>query len=81
LANAHKIIGIKQADSMNEIVANSRPLEASVFVPDMVAHTDSPRRKDRHVRASLSLQPELGFFEALAYLIVADIGWFEHICS
>ena len=72
-ANSREVVRIKRADAMNEIVAEPRPLQAGLFVADVVRHGGGARRKNSQIRAPLALKLQLRVFQAFTNLIVADI--------
>src|SRR5215475_4341650 len=72
LAHADEIVRIERADAMDEVVADLRPYAAGLRRADVVRHAGGARREDGDVGAALALELELGLFQAVADLVVAD---------
>lgn len=55
-ADADKIIRIKPADAMDQIIAQARPIRTGFGGSDMMRHRGRARRKDRQIRPTLTLE-------------------------
>jgi len=73
LADAHKIIWVKAARAIDQIIANLRPLKARCSIAEVMPHSGRPWRENRDVGAALPLEFELRLFQALSDLVVADV--------
>ena len=74
LTDADEVVGIQRNHAMNQIVAALSPAPAGRFIADVVRHGGCARRENRQVRAAGALQLQLGVLQAVANLVVADLG-------
>src|SRR5262249_25962165 len=62
LADADEARRKKRADTMDQLVALLRPVQAGRRVADMMPHAGRTRREDRYVGSAFSLQFQLCLF-------------------
>src|SRR5262249_20741952 len=75
LAYADEVLGIEIDDTLDQVVARTRPRLRSRLVADVVRHRRGARREDRDVRTALALDLELVLLDRLADLVIADARW------
>ncbi len=74
LTDPDEVVRIQGNDAMDQVIAALRPAAAGRLIADVVRHGGRARRKDRQVGAAGPLQFQLGILQAVANLIVADLG-------
>src|SRR5690606_752962 len=81
LSDADEIPRVELRQAVDQIVTVLGPRLARRLVADVMSHPARTRGKQRHVGAALALQLELGAFDALPQLIVADVQGALHCPS
>ncbi len=61
-ADGREVVRVELADAVDQVVPVLCPVDVGFLAAEVVGHGAGPRREDRHVRAALALEPDLGAF-------------------